>query len=184
LKLKDATDIIQVKSGNDIILKIDTAKLPVGFRRYEWSFLVNNSETFTVNSSDPDLTWSSSSVNTFGGLVNLRWDKTSGAGLKSGLKNSTASEGYIFYQDDLSFNVFPNPAKTYINVTFVNKVNEWSYWRIIDLSGRLHKEGRFLEQTSENDGKTMRIELNLKPGLYLLECSNALKCETVEFLVQ
>jgi len=90
----------------------------------------------------------------------------------------------MFLQNDLSFSIFPNPAKDYINVTFVKEVDEWSAWRILDLSGKMLREGRFLDQTTKNDGKTMRIELDLKPGTYLLECSNAINCETLKFLVQ
>lgn len=184
LTLKQSTNLIQEKRGNEIVLKIDTAGLPDDFRRYEWTLLVNSDQSFTLSSADPDLSWASSAGNSFGGLINLRWDRSSPYGLKSGLNNDVKFSSLMFLENDLSFSIFPNPAKDYINVTFVKEVDEWSAWRILDLSGKMLREGRFLDQTTKNDGKTMRIELDLKPGTYLLECSNAINCETLKFLVQ
>jgi hypothetical protein len=184
LTLRQSTKFTQERSGNDIILKIDTAGLPADYRRYEWSFVVNTDKTFTVSSNDPDITWINSTGNPFGGLINLKWDKSGKSGLKSAYRELMNFSSLTFFENGLSFNIFPNPAKDFINVDFLTEVDNWSYWRILDLSGKVQKEGKFLDQTSMNDGKTMRINLNLKPGLYLLECSNASNCETVEFLVQ
>jgi hypothetical protein len=72
--------------------------------------------------------------------------------------------------DNVTFNVYPNPATNLVNIKIDNTVNDNMFIQVTDLTGRIiHSEN--VNATSENNSYTIATH-NWAKGLYLVKLSS------------
>jgi len=93
-------------------------------------------------------------------------------------KNNTDIGEEIFLKD---LEIFPNPAKNDLNLTFSCKQSKLYQFRILDITGRVLIEDQLITKSGTN---TFKYDItNLENGIYMLKISNGSDVLVKKFLI-